>query len=155
MIRLGVAFVLPLVFRPRVHQEYLQIAIPGFQVMKDPPLRSAIAAPDAFVPMDRFYKLCFPFWNNGVFDRDQQRSLAKVRALLTDNSGHVPVVPGAQVRSRIRKLGDKHKNSSCDCSNPGCDQSDSDARSLGDGSPGGGAQGETSLIYKDKDCQDS
>src|ERR1700689_4374600 len=50
-IRSGLALVLTLMFCPRVHQEYLQITVPGLHVVKDSPARGAIAPPDAFIFM--------------------------------------------------------------------------------------------------------
>ena len=76
-LQLAVRSCLPLMltqmFRPRIHHEYLQIAIRDFSIAEDPPTVRAIATSYASIFMDRFYELRFPPSNHSVFDRNQHR----------------------------------------------------------------------------------
>src|SRR5271168_333007 len=132
-VRQGLPVVLAQMFSPGIHQEYFQIVIHRLNIAKDsPPIRS-IATPYASILIDRFHELCFPFSNDRIFDRDQNRSfsLEEISPKVLDQDGHAPVVPWAQIRRRIRKSRDQREQGSADCSNPGIDQSNTDARALG------------------------
>ena len=68
-VRLGLPFVLSQMLRPRIHEEYLQIAVRDFSITVDTPPISPIATPDAGVLMDCLHELRFAFSNDSVFDR--------------------------------------------------------------------------------------
>ena len=52
VVRFSQALVLPQVFRPRVHQKYLEIPIAGFGVVEYPPAVCAVTTPYGFVLMN-------------------------------------------------------------------------------------------------------
>src|SRR4029077_6292262 len=122
-------------FRPRVHEKYFQIAIRDFSIPVDTPPISPIATTDASILMDRLHELRLAFWNDGIFDRHQHRSPAKVSCSLFYDNRHAPVVPWSQILGRIRKFCEEHEYHSSNCSNSGTHKRDSDACSLGHCAP--------------------
>jgi len=67
VVSLDVSLVLSQMFRPRIHEKYLQIAIRDFSISVDTPPISPIATPDASILMDRFHELRFAFWNDSIY----------------------------------------------------------------------------------------
>src|SRR5580704_16237029 len=117
-VRFGLPFVLPQMFRPRMHQKYLDVAIRRLGVTVHSPPVCSIAKSYAAIFMDRFHELCHLFVHDNVFNRDQHRSPLQLRPNLLHNHRHPPVVPRAQVRGRIRKP--RHQRQPCctDCPDP-------------------------------------
>ena len=154
-VGLGLPLMLTQMLRPGVHQEYLQITIRDFSIAEDcPPIR-AIATPDPTIFMHRIHKFCRPFWDDGVFDGHQYRSLLNISPNFPDDDRHAPVVPGTQIRGRIGKLREKGNRCGGDCPYSSVDKRGSNARSLRDGSPGRGPERISPLINQNEDGEDS
>src|SRR5580693_4577222 len=103
-VGLSLPLMLTQVFCPRVHQEYLQITIGDFSVSEDSPPICAVTTPHPTIFMHCTRKFCCPFWNDVVFNGNQYGSLLNLSPNVSDDDGHAPVVPGAQIRSRIGKF---------------------------------------------------
>src|ERR1700722_19010584 len=154
-IGLGLPLVLTQVFGPGIHQEYFQIVVGDFSISEDPPPIGAIATPHAAVFMHRFQKFCYPFRYHSIVDRDEHRPLCKICSNFLDDHGHTPVVPGTQIRGRIRKFREKRDHYRRDGSDPSIDKRDANTSSLRDRTPSYGPDCIASLINQDKDSKDS
>src|ERR1700722_2253973 len=153
VIRLRLSLVLTQMFAPRIHQEYFQVTIRRCGITEDPPSIRSVATADAGIFMDCLHELRFPLWNNCVFDRNQHRSPVKVGPNLFDNNWRAPVAKWTQIGGRVGKLRKEREYDSSNCSNPSINKGNVDARSLGDGTPGGASETEASLINQNKDRQ--
>jgi hypothetical protein len=154
-VRLRLPLVLSHVFCPRIHEKYLQIAICNFGIAKDPPPICAIATSYATVLIDRRHEFHLTRWDNRVLDRHQHRSSLKVSCSLSDDNRHAPVVPWAEIRSRLRKPCEEHEDQTRDRSNARTNQGASDTCSLCYRAPGCASKREASLINENEDCEHS
>ncbi len=77
------------------------------------------------------------FTNDSVFDRDQHRSPANIRATFSNDNWHSPVVPWTQISGRVGKLREEHQHHTPDCSHAGIHKRNPNACLLGYRAPGG------------------
>jgi hypothetical protein len=92
---------LPLVFRPRVDFEALQVGVRCFCIDEDSPTYRAIAATDTLIVVDLMEKLGSFRRINHILHGDEDRSLVGVRFL--DHGRLNPVIPDAEIQLSIRQ----------------------------------------------------
>jgi hypothetical protein len=96
-IRLGRALMLAQVFRPGVHEKYLQVAICILHISKNPPPVRAVATPHAGVPIDGFDKFWYLLWVYFVLNRHHDWAVVRRRGVPLQYGGHPPMNPGCQI----------------------------------------------------------
>src|ERR1700733_642059 len=95
------AVMLPLVFRPRVDFEALQVCIRCFCIDEDPPAYRAIAATNALIVVDLMQELRSFRRINYILHGDEDRPLVGSRFL--DHGRFNPVIPDAEIQLSIRQ----------------------------------------------------
>jgi hypothetical protein len=95
------AVMLPLVFRPRVDFEALQVGVRRLCIDEDSPAYRAIAATNALILVDLMEKLGSFRRINYILHGDEDRSLVGVRFL--DHGRFNPVIPDAEIQLSIRQ----------------------------------------------------
>src|SRR5579863_3697582 len=114
-VGLSEAVMLPLVFRPGIDFEALQICIRRFCIDEDPPAYRAIAAPHTLVLVDLMEKLGSFRRINYILHGDEDRPLVAVRLL--DHDRFNPVIPDAEIELSVRQSEPRPKQQACSCSN--------------------------------------
>src|SRR5262249_12027032 len=97
VIRSCLACVLTEMFCPRMHQKYLHEPVRCLCVTIDSPAIRTVATPNAGVLADRFQEYSFVSRSNGVFDRDQDRTLEKFSFNFFHNNRHASVNPRSEI----------------------------------------------------------
>ena len=106
---------LPLVFRPRVDFEALQVGVRRFCIHLDSAAYRAIAAANTLVVVDLMEKLGSFRRINHIFHGDEDRPLVGVRFL--DHDRFNPVIPDAEIQLSIRQSEPGPEQQACSRSN--------------------------------------
>ena len=107
------ALVLPLMFRPGIDEEGLQISIGGFGIVEHSPSSCTVATANPLIFVNHSEKLGREFWIDDVFNSYQNRPL--IGFWFRKQGWFSPVVPTAQVKIRGgERQGKPQKHTSSD-----------------------------------------
>src|SRR5260370_19459225 len=141
----GEAIVLAQVFRPRSHQERLQVSAGNLGVGEEVPAQGAIAAPDFFEPPHGGLELARLAGSDEVFEGHQDRAVVETR--LHGQPWRGPATPGAEIAGVFGNAVAEPEGDAGDQAGGGRPQGRPHARAIADPSPDDAPPGDASLEH--------